>query len=215
MNEAPQSLAAALEAALPPGETKRFGELSLCHEGSGSYLAMHAEDAKAGAMPDKLLPLDTPARLREWSKFDAAGEYRPLKTAPGLKAGWIARAGDTAAFLKLLDAVYPGAFAGWAVYARGEFDATPLRETLGRQTGMYRFAGSITDAMANRIMRETCAAGCLRTIAWPIDDTCAVGRIKAAKDTIPLICLEACPFAVNEARRLAKEAFDAAQSSTS
>jgi len=208
MNEAPTSLASALDAVLPTGETKRFGELSLSRDPSGAFLAMHVEDATAGTSPERLVPIDTAAALREWAKFDAAGEYRPLKTAPGLKTGWVSRSEDAAAFLKLLDAVYPGAFAGWVAYSRGEFDATPLRETLGRQTGMYRFAGTITDAMANRIMRETCSPGCLRTIAWPIDDSCAVGRIKAAKGTVPLICLEACTFAVNEARRLAKEAFE-------
>lgn len=213
MKEAPTSLAAALEAALPPGETRRFGELSLSRDAGGAFVATHCRDAGMAASKGDLLPIESPAAMREWAKFDADGEYRPLKTAPNLKPGWIARAGEAAAFLKLLDAVYPGSFAGWVAYSRGELDATPLRETLDRQTGMYRFAGNITDAMANQIMRETCSAGCLRVIAWPIDEACAVGRIKAGQGTVPLLCFEACPFAINEARRLAKEAFDRASAS--
>ena len=109
-----------------------------------------------------------------------------------------------------MDAIYPGVFATWIAYEKGELEPVSLRDTLDRQTGMYKFAGSITDQMANEIMRSTCGKGCIRLIAWPIDNSCPVSRLKAAKNTLPVICTEACTFAVSEARRLAKEAYEKA-----
>ncbi|MEO0414004.1 MAG: hypothetical protein AAF226_03515, partial [Verrucomicrobiota bacterium] len=92
--------------------------------------------------------------------------------------------------------------------AEGKVDAVPLRTTLGRQTGMYRFANAIKDKHANQIMIDTCSPGCLRRIAWPINDACATGRVGAGMNEIPLLCLEACTFAVSESRRLAREEYD-------
>jgi len=154
--------------------------------------------------------LSSPQELREMAKWDTKGEYRPLKTAPNLISGWVTSCQDSSEFLKRLDAIYPGVFATWAAYEKGTHDPTPLRDTLDRQTGMYRFAGSITDQMANEIMRETCAKGCLRTIAWPISSECPTSRLKRPPQDIPVICTEACTFAVSEARRLVKEAYDKA-----
>ena len=199
------SLSEELEALLPPDSERRYGEITLRRDAEGTFQAVHIDDRDD---TDGLTPIDSVPELRELAKFDEMGEFRPLKTAPTLRSGWVTRCERPAEFLKRLDAIYPGVFALWIAYEKGEIDPVPLRETLDRQTGMYRFAGSITDQMANRIMRETCSKGCLRTIAWPIDGKCAVSRLKGNKRSIPVICTEACTFAVSEARRLAKEAYD-------
>lgn len=201
------TLAEELEALLPPRESRFFGQLYLSRSEDGVYLACHCDDRDKC---DSLPAVDTPAGLREIAKFDASGEYRPLKTAPTLKGGWKTATNCAAEFLKRLDALYPGVFATWIAYHCGRHLPTPLRDTLDRQTGMYRFAGSITDQMANQIMRETCSKGCLRKIAWPISGDAPVSQLKPAKNSIPVICTEACTFAVSEARRLVKEAYDRA-----
>lgn len=192
---------------LPAGEDRRFGEIFVEHLPDASFRARHRDDRET---LEGLEELDSVRALREMAKWDADGEYRPLKTAPTLKSGWITTCDDPIEFLKRLDAIYPAVFATWVAYERGDHHPTPLRDTLDRQTGMYRFAGSITDQMANQIMRETCARGCLRTIAWPIDNSCPVSRLKRPARDIPVICTEACTFAVSEARRLVKEAYDRA-----
>lgn len=196
-----------LDAWLSNGETVRFGELELQKTPAGKYTACHKMEM---AEPNTLKPINSPAELREMAKWDKEGEYRPLKTAPTLAMGWKTEAEDSVHFLACLDAIYPGVFATWVAYEKGSHDATPLRNTLDRQTGMYRFAGSITDPMANQIMRELCSPGCLRKIAWPIDDNCPVSRLKRSKRSIPVICTEACTFAVTKARALVKEAYDKA-----
>ena len=199
------TLVEALLSLLPAGESRRYGEVYLEHLPDGLLRARHREDRMT---ENGLEDLTTPRELREMAKFDPSGEYRPLKTAPTLKSGWVTSCTDPSEFLNRLDAIYPGVFATWVAYSQGTHSPTTLRATLDRQTGMYRFAGSITDQMANQIMRETCAKGCLRTIAWPVDDQCPVSQLKRAPKEIPVICTEACTFAVSEARRLAKEAYE-------
>ncbi|MEX2579792.1 MAG: DR2241 family protein [Verrucomicrobiales bacterium] len=198
------TLSRELESLLPPGGKIRFGELHLARGKDGIFSARHRNDMDA----EKLEDIETTADLRELAKFTADGDYRPLKTAPTLRGGWKTECGDAGEFLKRLDAVYPGVFATWIAYDRGELDPVPLRRTLDRQTGMYRRAGTITDQMANQIMRNLCSPDCIRKIAWPIDDDCAVSRITAKPGAIPVVCTEACTLAVSEARRLAKEAYD-------
>ncbi|MDF1862940.1 MAG: DR2241 family protein [Verrucomicrobiales bacterium] len=199
------TLAETLESLLPTGTERRFGELQLSRSDSGEFVAFHRNNR---GMTEDLREIASHTDLRELAKFDSKEEYRPLKTAPNLKCGWVTRSPDSENFLKKLDAIYPGVFATWVAYDLGEHDPTPLRSTLERQTGMYKFAGSITDQMANEIMRETCGKGCLRQIAWPIDDRCPVSRLTGSPRVIPVICTEACTFAVSEARRLVKEAYE-------
>ena len=201
------TLAETLENLLPLDSTLRFGELRLSRSAKGLYRAVHSRNE---ASEEALEKLESLKELRELAKFDANNEYRPLKTAPTLKCGWITECEDSADFIGRLDAVYPGLFATWVAYDRGELPPVSLRNTLDRQTGMYRFAGTINDQMANRIMREVCSPGCLRKIAWPIDDQCAVSRIKPNERYIPALCTEACTFAVSTARELVKEAYDKA-----
>jgi sirohydrochlorin cobaltochelatase len=205
------TLAGELESHLPAGTSLVFGQLYLTRHDDGTYEACHLDDMGDKSM---LESVDSVTDLRELAKFDAAGEYRPLKTAPTLKGGWVTRCGEASEFLKRLDAIYPAVFATWIAYAREEHHPTSLRRTLDRQTGMYRFAGTISDQMANRMMRELCHPGCIRKIAWPINDGHPVSRLKAQPRSIPVICTEACTFAINAARALAKEAFDKANASS-
>jgi sirohydrochlorin cobaltochelatase len=184
-----------------------FGEIVLTRNNQGRYTATHREDE---GKADGLEPLDSVRELREMAKNDATGEYRPLKTAPGLKSGWITTTEGAREFLQRLDAVYPGLFATWVAYERGSLSPVPLRDTLGRQTGMYRFAGTITEEMAQRMTKELCAPGCLRCITWSFDAESPRARIERKTGTLPLLCTEACTFAVSRARELAKEAYDLA-----
>ncbi len=195
------TLAGELASLLPAGTSLVFGQLRLCRRDDGIFEAFHLDDAeRRGALE----PITSVPALRELAKFDAAGEYRPLKTAPTLRGGWITRCEGAKEFLQRLDALYPGVFATWIAYAAGRHHPTSLRRTLDRQTGMYRRAGTITDEMARRLIRELCRPGCLRTITWPIHDDDPVTRVTSSPGTLPMICTEACTLAVDAARVLAK-----------
>ena len=97
---------------------------------------------------------------------------------------------------------------------------TPLRDTLARQTGMYRVAAHLTDQQADELVAEFCRSdgGCLRTILWRRDSAGAPAsqllpptKFDAAFDqtgrgevTTPLLCQEACNLLIAEARAVVK-----------
>lgn len=197
------TLAEHLTAILPPGGRLHFGELVLRRDANGLFSACHVRDESAVV---SLEPADSVRELRDLAKYDAEGSYRPLKAAPGLRSGWITSTSVPQEFLKRLDAIYPGLFATWVAFDSGKLATVPLRETLERQTGMYRAAGSITDEMANRILSELCQPGCLRRVVWTIGAGEPPVSIDRESGEIPLLCTEACTFAVSRARELAKEA---------
>ena len=98
------------------------------------------------------------------ARWDDAGDYRPLKTSPNLRRGWELRLGSTAELRLALDLLYPAALGNWRAVLRGEKIAQPLRETLNRQTGMYRITGLLTRDEATRLIASLCRPGCLRQI---------------------------------------------------
>src|SRR5439155_964816 len=62
----------------------------------------------------------------------------------------------------------PGRLAVFAAWREERFKTTTLRETLARQSGMYRVAAKISDEQINDVVGTFCrsAGGCLRTILW-------------------------------------------------
>lgn len=154
--------------------------------------------------------------------YDDTGIYRPLKTAPNLRHGWRMELRDEGAIRLALDLFYPGRVGAFLAFRKGGLRTTPLRETLGRQTGMYRVAGKITDEQADETVGRFCRSdgGCLRTILWPRDAAGAVAsthlppeKFNPAHDQtgaelgepfVPLLCQEACNLLVAEARAVVK-----------
>ena len=136
---------------------------------------------------------------RHLANLDDAAAYRPLKTAPDLQHGWRLVLRDVEELRRALDYFYPAMTGVWLSQLRGGLHAIPFRETLDRQTGMYRVTQKITDAQA-RTMIDSFCAGCLKCRLWdaqpPPEDALA----------IPLLCHEACNLLVAEARKVVKAA---------
>jgi sirohydrochlorin cobaltochelatase len=134
---------------------------------------------------------------RSLANLDDTGVYRPLKTAPNLRHGWRLVLHDFGELRRALDYFYPAMPGVWLSYERGELLAVPLRETLGRQTGMYRVTQKITDAQA-RTMIDSFCAGCLKCRLWDAQQP------QRDASAIPLLCQEACNLLVAEARKVVK-----------
>ena len=81
----------------------------------------------------------------EIAKHDDVGNYRPLKTAPNLRHGWRLELETLEDLRHALDYFYPGRLAVFAAWKSDKLKTTPLRETLDRQSGMYRVAAKIFD----------------------------------------------------------------------
>jgi sirohydrochlorin cobaltochelatase len=193
-----------------------IGQIFIEAKDDGTFALTHHEDAPRNDLV-RYARADDAARL---ARFDDAGNYRPLKTAPDLRHGWRLLVPDRSALGIALDLFYPGRLAAFFAWETGTLVAMPLRETLQRQTGMYRSAANISGEETNMLVGNFCRSdgGCLRTILWkrdregtlastllpsekldPTHDQTGFGR-----PTIPLLCQEACNLLVAEARKIVK-----------
>lgn len=191
-----------------------IGQIAIECRDDGSFTLTHRDDSAR----DDLAHHNHAEDSAELARFDDAGNYRPLKTAPNLRHGWRLTLRNLAELRTALDLFYPGRLAAFFAFEKHELVATPLRETLGRQSGMYRIAAQIDDRAADELVGNFCRSdgGCLRTILWsrnaegtvastrlpgekfdPIHDQTSGGR-----PVIPLLCQEACNLLVAEARKV-------------
>lgn len=205
-----QALAAVLS------EKSRFGQLLIQRATAGGFLICHRDDENARDLEMFRQPEDAIAIAR----YDDAGNYRPLKTAPNLRHGWRLDVVDLSELRRALDYFYPGRLAMWLAFTENRLATTPLRETLNRQSGMYRIAAKISDEQINDVVAEFCRSesGCLRTILWKrnadgelASTTLPLEKFEPAhdqtghdEDTIPLFCPEGCALLVNECRKAVK-----------
>ncbi len=218
MNESQQLLQA-----LVAGRVSRIGQLEITPS-EGGFVLCHRDDI--GRNDLKQHEID---EAFEIAKFDDAGNYRPLKTAPTLRHGWKIFARDLFQVEQVIDTIYPGRLAMLRAFKSGELNTTSLRETLNRQSGMYRVAAKISDEQIDRLVGEFCRSdgGCLRTILWKrdasnkgplsnlppekfdpaVDQYLSAKRPRsatAATDSIPLLCQEACNLLVAACRDTVK-----------
>jgi hypothetical protein len=145
-----------------------LGELVIRQVGPGCYLIRHWQDDQQ----ERKLTIRTEAiAALDIVRYDDQGNYRPLKGAPNLRMGWELRLDSVAEVRQAIDYFYPGAFATWLAHNRGEVKPVDLRETLTRQTGMYRVTQKLSDSQAQELAGRFCQSrsGCLRTILWTID----------------------------------------------
>lgn len=205
-----------LAAALAEGRSV-IGEIALAERDGGGFALCHRADVGR----DDLVISSVPEAARELATNDAAGVYRPLKTAPNLGLGWALHLPDLAGVCAALEYFYPAALALWLAQKEGRLEATPFRATLERQTGMYRVTARITDEQALTLVGECCApAKCVRTILWEMAPgqgraaTLPAGKFDLEADkasatsqetkVMPILCAELCNLVVAEARVVVK-----------
>jgi sirohydrochlorin cobaltochelatase len=138
-----------------------------------------------------------------------------------LRHGWKIFAKNSKEVSLVLDAIYPARLAVLRAFDSGRLSTTSLRETLNRQSGMYRIAASISNSQADALIGNFCRSdgGCLRTILWKRDDQGTVPSTKLPKEKfdpaydqtgraekcIPLLCQEPCNLLVAACRAAVKK----------
>jgi hypothetical protein len=205
-----------------------LGELVIREVEPGRFLIRHWKDDE----PQRKLSVEIGAiAALEIVRYDEQGNYRPLKGAPNLRTGWELRLGSVPEVRQAIDYFYPGAFSTWLAFNRGEITPVDLRQTLTRQTGMYRVTQRLTGLQAEELAGRFCQSdsGCLRTILWTIDGKAPEkylprskfdpqadqigergekrtedGRAGARPYRVPFLCVEACNLFVAEARKIVK-----------
>jgi sirohydrochlorin cobaltochelatase len=168
--------------------------------GQGGWELRHIADASAAGLENH----QGASAARHLANLDADGAFRPLKTAPNLRRGWRLAVPDAAELRRALDYFYPAMLGVWLAHERGELTAVPLRETLGRQSGMYRITQKITCEQALALVERFCA-GCLKQRLWGLVDAGPRSDLDASR-ALPMLCHEACNLLVAEARRVVKSA---------
>ena len=210
--------------ALVAEKVSRIGQLEI-ERLEGGFVLSHRDDAGRSDLREHEIE-----DAFEIARFDDAGNYRPLKTAPNLRRGWKILAHDLLQVEQVIDAIYPGRLAVLHAFKSGRLTTTSLRETLNRQSGMYRIARKISEQEIDGLVGNFCRSdgGCLRAILWKRDATDKIPSSKlppekfdpavdqypspkkprpatAATESIPLLCQEACKLLVAEARKIVKE----------
>jgi sirohydrochlorin cobaltochelatase len=213
----------AIERALKAALSDRcyIGQILVRNADSGFVLCHRGDEARTD-----LQEFRNPEDAVEIAKYDDAGSYRPLKTAPNLRHGWRLTVKTLKELRRALDYFYPGRLAVFAAWKAGQLRTTSLRDTLDRQSGMYRVAARISDPQIDDVVADFCRSdgGCLRTILWKRDRGGAIASTKLRKEkfdpaqdqaeetestnpaaaTIPLLCQEACNLLVAECRKAVK-----------
>ena len=199
----------------------RIGQIVVREPVGGGYELRHERDV---AQAEAALALHSdPEDAAALALYDDTGGYRPLKTAPNLRCGWRLVILDDPGLRLALDLFYPARMGAWRAFQAERLDTTPLRETLGRQTGMYRVTQKLTDDQADALVGRFCRSdgGCLRTILWRRNATGAMASTRlppekfdpawdqttgeeGGKGFVPLLCQEACNLLVAEARAIVK-----------
>jgi sirohydrochlorin cobaltochelatase len=206
-----------------------FGQILVQETTTGHFVLSHRDDKSV----DQLKVFRSAEDASNIAKYDDAGNYRPLKTAPNLRHGWRLELDTLEELQRALDYFYPGRLAVFNSWKKGRLQTTPLRETLDRQSGMYRVAAKISDSQIDDLVADFCRSngGCLRTILWKRDQEGAIASAKLPKEkfdpgfdqvmaskppgsptpgttaipaTVPLLCQEACNLLVAECRKVVK-----------
>jgi sirohydrochlorin cobaltochelatase len=191
-----------------------IGQIAIECRDDGTFVLTHRDDAARDELPIH----GTADAALELARFNDAGSYRPLKTAPTLRHGWKLMVTTLSDLQLALDAFYPGRLAAFFAFEKNELRTRPFRDTLERQTGMYRIAAQIDDEQADELIGNFCRSdgGCLRTILWTRDQNQTSASTKlppekfdsrhdqtgAGAPVVPLLCQESCNLLVAEARRV-------------
>lgn len=207
-------LAAQLQRWLDAGRN-HLGEIQIDRRDSPGFpfeLHHYLDDPRAA-----LAEFHQPEDAIEIGKMDNAGRYRPLRSAPTLKRGWRLSLFSLDDVVRALDFFYPAMLGTASAFEKNQGRPVPLRDTLNRQTGMYRITAKITHPQADALIGRVCPPEkCLKTITWEIEPGMSISALPSVKTDlsqsalhargsfIPMPCEECCNILVAAARETVK-----------
>lgn len=183
----------------PEGSPGRvFGQVIVRPTGHSGYELRHAEDADADGAGLELF--EEARSARGISKLTGSGEYRPLKSAPNLRRGWLLRVADDRELAVAMNLLYPAAVAHWHLHREGELEITNYRQNAARQSGIYKRVQALTDEGVQDAAEACCEdAVCLKKTLWDVDENLPLD-MERGEGEIP--CPEPCSIFVSFARRV-------------
>ena len=202
----------------------RIGQIEIQQNLCGyPYVLCHSADVELSKEPafGGLEIHEGPADARDLSTYAQDGTYRFTKGQTNLERGWVVVLDNEEDLRLALDQFYPACVGLFLAQQGGDLEIETLRDKLNRQTGMYRFARSISDAGAQKLVQQVCgpAHQCAKKILWKLDADTPLDDSEASRfngipsdltqsEAIPLLCREACNHFVAECRKAAKAEFE-------
>ena len=179
-------------------EGRVFGQVRLRALPEGGYELRHVEDV--GVAREGLDLHEEPRSAREISKLTERGEYRPLKSAPNLRHGWVLLVSNAAALFVAMSYLYPAAVAHWHLHREGKLEVTDYRQNAARQSGIYKRVQRLSDGGVQNAARACCEdAVCLKKTLWNVDAETSL-EMDRGDGQVP--CPEPCSVFVSLARRV-------------
>ncbi|MFZ4816810.1 MAG: CbiX/SirB N-terminal domain-containing protein [Phototrophicaceae bacterium] len=118
--------------------------------------------ASAIASGDYGLPLHKPSVIRYLLRVDP---FRPLASGLDLPEGWHVELQTPEQAHAVLETVYPGAVADWALSQQGKFQPNTFEAVIARQVGDYRALAALSgEQVAARV--ETVCSRCCKHPTW-------------------------------------------------
>ncbi|AGB36884.1 DR2241 family protein [Natronococcus occultus] len=187
--------------ALANGIEREWGELlvttELLAEDERGYELRHVDDADRPR--GELETHDDPREARELATNDEDGRYRPLKTAPSLRSGWVFPELTGRELVEAVDFFYPATIANWYRELRGELDVDHWTETATRQTGIYDVIDELPREAVDWMAEACCVdSQCLRRREWEYEDGDALAP-EGGEGPFP--CREPCSLVIAAARQ--------------
>jgi len=191
-------------AALESGIDREWGQLSITttvsNDGTRHYEIRHIDDSDAEA--DALTTHTEPFDARDIGTLNAAGRYRPLRTAPSLKQGWIFADLTADEVYEAVEAFYPATVVNWFREQRGELDIDHWRDEQDRQSGIYNLITVLPDEAVDWAAAACCDdSQCLKRREWQLSEDEPL-EAEGGDGVFP--CREPCSMVVAAGREWAK-----------
>ena len=165
---------------------------------NGGFELRHVADREVSSEKLTLQPPESAPGIAQMAKD---GSFRPLKSSPNLRRGWLILAKSDLELETALNGFYPGFIPDLFAVRTSTPHITHYREFTNRQTGMYRITTFLTDADALVMAGKCCgAAYCLKQRLWSVEGLPA-DQLEG-KSLIP--CLEPCAILLEYARKVVR-----------
>ncbi|RXK49524.1 DR2241 family protein [Halorientalis pallida] len=193
---------------LAEGVTREWGQLRLTVErdddGRRRYEVRHVDDTDATA--EDLDHHEDPLDARQIAKHDERDRYRPLKTAPTLRSGWVFPDLDPTELVSTVDFFYPATVVNWHREREDDLDVDHWRATMERQSGIYGVVQTWDRGEGyehvNWVAEACCDdSQCLKRREWQYDEETDLD-VDGGDGEFP--CREPCSLVVSAARQWTK-----------
>lgn len=137
-------------------------------------------------------------------KISPSGDYRFLTTAPDIFNDWKTKLLTIEEIIIILRYILPNALIDRYLYENQALPITPIQETTGRQTGMYRRTSQATQEQIQATCRRLCQAQCGKIPVWNFS-------YRPALEPSQIPCAEACNAFIGALREKMSQDYQAAQ----